>query len=336
MWKVRLDREERIKSWKARSFKGSSLLSYLQMVRRYGRAFSSFGWGYPYYRLVYLRKILNSKSIVCDKHGGFELHILTRNVDLLDCIWSLKTFYHYSGLRPRLVVHGNGTLNQNCVRIFSKHFVNSLIIRKKKADSDLKEFLRGYPYSEECRFDAFYPHSLKLFDPFYYSDSENILMLDSDVLFFQTPIELLANLSNNKGFFMNDCSTCYSIPIDELASLMGIEIRPRINTGVLFFPKKYYNLDVIETCLEGIYSRKREYPNLWGEEQTAFAVLCSKYRDSFIRLSGSYQIFKEPVTSKTVCHHFTMPIRETMCSIGLKRLKLTNFLMKYRDQNKRG
>jgi len=85
-------------------------------------------------------------------------------------LWCLKTFYHYSGIRTKLIIHDDGTLNNHDVVKFKKHFVGCEIILKKDADNALKKHLKEYEFFTKYRFSN--PPSvlsMKLFDSVCYS-----------------------------------------------------------------------------------------------------------------------------------------------------------------------
>ena len=127
---------------------------------------------FEYYKKVYSKEILFSKPIICDENSEIELHILTCSLDLLSAMWSLKTFYHYSELRPKLVIHDDGSLStSNNLKIFLKHFKNSNFIKRKDADINLKKYLKDYKFCSKFRFEGLL-FSIRLFDYFYYSKSK--------------------------------------------------------------------------------------------------------------------------------------------------------------------
>ena len=128
---------------------------------------------------------------------------------------------------------------------------------------------------------------------------------------------------------MSDQQNSYSLSIGYLNDLLNIKMRDKINAGLFYFPKrKYYNLDLLESYLKKIYE-KDHLKKSWTE-QTAFAILFSKYKGEFIRLGSNYQISKQPITDKTISHHFVSDnYRDNFYKEGLKRLKLTKFLEKF-------
>ena len=187
-----------------------------------------------YYKDVYRKKILYSKPIVCDKDSKIELHILTCKEDLLNTLWSLKTFYYYSELRPRLIIHDDGTLTNNEINIYFKHFVNHKLIKRKEADIALRKYLRNYKFSQKYRFDNHKVHSIKLLDSLLCSETKQIMIHDSDILFFKKPSQIISCIKNKRGFFMSDYKNSYSLSMNHLNNLFNMKLRNNINSGIIY------------------------------------------------------------------------------------------------------
>ncbi len=285
--------------------------------------------GFSYYKYHFGRKILESKPTVCDKRLDWEVHILTCQRDFIDAIWALKTFYHFSGLRPLLVIHDDGSLKPPHVAFFKSHFKNCVVISREKADRFVKEKLRKYPACFRYRFTNFRIHAIKLFDFYFLSRKKSIFFLDSDVLFFRKPSFIIDSIKRKKGFFMSDYQDTYCIPRRRLDKLFGINMRKKVNSGLIFFPKKHYNMRIIEAFLERVFRKNlhRHMVHRYWFEQTALAIIMSKYGKHFLRLPEEYQISRKPITEDTVSNHFVSDgSRPLFYTSGLKRLEAAKIL----------
>jgi len=287
-------------------------------------------YNYYFYYKKYREKILDSKPVVCDDGSEFEVHIVTSEKDFVDALWCLKTFYYYSGLRPQLVIHGDGSLNAHHIQTFSEHFINCRVIKRKDADKELKTFLADYKYSQRYRMDGDFYCALKLFDPLYYAKTDKLLLLDSDILFFGNPKEMIQNIKEGKPFFNSDYQNAYALPIEELNAKFEIDILPMVNAGLLFLPKDCYstNLDFIESYFKAVDDAAPIH-DINRHEQTLNALLLSKCGG--VRLNENYQISRHPVIpGKTVSHYFVADgSRDNFYNIGLKVLKGNQFLKEF-------
>lgn len=283
---------------------------------------------YFYYKFIYGRKIFFSKPVMCSKFENFELHILTCKKDFLDSMWSIKSFFHYSGLRPVVVIHDDGSLRNCHIKSFRKHVKNCKIITKKYADIKIKNFLESYPKSLKYRSMGVFYCAIKLFDPLLFSESRNILLLDSDILFFRKPEGLIDMIKNNKPFFLNDSFDSYAFPKKYLNKKFKIDVVNKLNAGLIFFKKKDYldNLNFVEKYF-CVVDENKPCVNLNRHEQTLHALLSTKFNS--LRLDDSYQISKQKITRETVCHHFVDDnsiSRSNFYRLGLRLLKFNKFL----------
>jgi hypothetical protein len=285
-----------------------------------------------YYRDVYRRKILSTKPVVCESNSEFEIHVLTSKKDFLNAVWCLKTFYYYSKTRPGLVIHGDGTLGASDIKAGFKHFQNCRIIRKNDADRDMRDFLAEFKLCRRNRLRKDFYCAIKLFDPLYYSRSERLLLLDSDVLFFSKPKEIVENIQADKSFFNSDYQNAYSHPPEVLEKILGMKVLPKVNAGLMFLHKQYYvdNLDFVEYYFEKV-DEVVTGATINRHEQTVQAILLSKC--GAVRLSEQHQISrKHPISDKTVSHHFVADgsgSRIDFYREGLRRHRSNGFLTKF-------
>lgn len=286
---------------------------------------------------IYTKMILFSRPIRLDDNSGYELHLLTCKRDVLMALWCLKTFYYYSELRMPLFIHDDGTLTEDCVSVFKKHFIGCRVSMKKDADAQMRRHLSKYEYCSKYRFGNYgwSPLAIKLFDFIHYSRTMKILTMDSDVLFLRKPKEIIECIKSGRGFFMNDIWDSYSVPNELIKKLLNIQVRNNVNIGIMGIPAgKIYDLDLIELFLSGAYE-KGFGRDLWTD-QTAWAVFASKYKDMFDRLPKTYQISEEPITDRTVSHHFVSGVnggsRDDFYKRGVRHLKQVGFLSEFRKR----
>ncbi|MBN1539065.1 MAG: hypothetical protein JW939_02890, partial [Candidatus Thermoplasmatota archaeon] len=278
-----------------------------------------------YYRNRFRKGILRTAPVKCREDPGFEVHILTCRRDLLDALWSLKSFYHFNDIDPMLVVHEDGTFDDICAKTFRDHFKGCRIIRLKKANEEMRSWLKGKKYAREYRFERFMFHSLKLFDFYGYSNAESVMSLDSDLLFFGRSEEVLEYLRNNRAFFMSDYRSSYSFDPDELGKELGMDIISHVNSGLMNLPLEQYDPDLLERFLE--LCHEHDFPHHGWMEQTAHAVLLSKKPGLAHRLSPRHQISFAPHRKDTISHHYVYDgSRKNFYVVGLKRLRKAKFL----------
>lgn len=301
-----------------------------KIKRRVARRLTSFAEQFnpqlAYYKNIYRKRILGSIPVNCSPESDFTVHTLVGERDILNALWALKTFYHFSGLRPKLFVHGDGSLSEGSIELLSTHFKNSTVIKRLDADSQMPSFLQGYKHLSDFRAKRNFHCVLKLLDILRFSSSENILVLDSDVLFFNSPEQIKTSINRGQPFYNRDYKCSYVKGAKSFASEQKIKLKTQVNAGLMFLNKQFYleQLGFMDTFFRKIVA----YPapsNINVYEQTLHAILMSKCDAT--SLDARYQISKRGIDDSTVTHHFVNDgSRNRFYTDGLKRLEKMNFL----------
>jgi hypothetical protein len=285
---------------------------------------------YFYYKHLYINSILKTNSIFLNSECNLDLHTLTCQKDFINTIWSLKSFYNFAEIRPRLVVYNDGSLTNDSKKIFYDHFLNCEIIDREDFNYDMEKFLKSYKSClKYVKFKSFYC-ALKLFGPMFYTRSDYILYFDSDVLFFNKPSELLECIENRTPFFMSDYQDAYSHSLEFLERMINFHIISKVNAGLFHVAKRDFvdNMELVDSYLRKVPEIGSNDRRVNRHEQTLVAILLSKANG--VRLGHDYQISKQPVTDKTVCHHFVNDgSRPDFYRIGLRRLRSAGFVEEF-------
>jgi len=265
--------------------------------------------------------------VLCDPDSAFEIHTLTYDQDLLATLWSLKTWCHYSGTRPSLVIYAGGPLSMSSEAILLEHFPNCRIIRRDAFNSRMNGFLERYPSSLKfSRLPSFYC-ALKLFGPLCFTQADSILYFDSDLLFFRNPVELLGHIERRSPCFSSDYQDSYAYSRSFIQDLLPVKLEPKVNAGLFHVSRRDLegSLDLVEAYFAGI---PEVNPAIWTinrHEQTLNAILLSQAGAA--RLSSAYQLSRTPVSDTTVSHHFVNDgSRSAFFRSGVRRLVRAGFL----------
>ena len=278
---------------------------------------SKFGDGLrtAYYRDIVRPWILDTPPIEETNDTRCEIHSLVSNDDWLNLLWSLKSFYHCSGRRYSLCIHDDGTLTAAARDNLRSAFPRARLIPRSEADPKLAAALASSPRSREFR--AVNKFALKLFDFHAFLEADHLLMLDSDVLFFDAPSALLAladDVSSRVNSFNKDWRNGYSIDPETLRPFLDFAVPPLINAGLGVVHPDSLRADWIEEFLElpGITSLSHQI------EQTIVA-LCSG-RFGFQMLPAEYDVHLGPRDRTAPSRHYTGPLRPLMYREGIREL----------------
>ena len=284
-----------------------------RLALRYRQRFGH-GLRTAYYREVVRPRILNTAPLLTDD-PACEIHVLTSSVDWLNLVWALKSFYHASGRRYALCVHDDGTLTEEQAQQTSRHFPSARIIRRPQADAEVLPTLVNFPKCE--RFRRTNHLSPKLFDFAHYLRAERMLLLDSDVLFFEEPKELLRRIED-PHYQLNsvnaDTASAYTVDLADAKSIAGVDLGPLFNSGLGLIHRASLRHDWIEEFLglPGVLG------HWWRIEQTLFA-LCS-CRFGVELLPDEYDVCLERRAEHGPSRHYVGAIRHLMYRDGIRRL----------------
>ena len=273
-----------------------------------------------YYRDHFRQRILDTAPIVGTDSSLAEIHVLTSAQDWLNLVWTLKTFYYYSQRKYGLCIHDDGSLTVDHQNELLKHFPNAQIIQRKEADIRMMELLKGYPRCLALR--ETNQLSLKVFDFLAYLTADRLILLDSDVLFFRAPEELLQRIEDPQ-YLRNtvnaDTASAYTVDVEAARREYAVELIECFNSGLGLIHKASLRLDWIEEFL----SYPPIFGHFWRIEQTLFALLSSRFGVEL--LPGTYRVNLAKGLSGLPCRHYVGAIRHLMYAEGLRDLRRQDF-----------
>jgi hypothetical protein len=202
-----------------------------------------------------------------------EVHTLICKKDIQWWLDTLKLFKHHSQLNYKVIIHEDGSFENNDFQYLKDQLEDVKIISRQEGDELVKPLLSDYELCTHFRFAEHHTiFRIKLFDPFLLTESNNILQMDADILFCKTPTDLINNINNKTGCYIKDTWSSYCVPFRDEDNDTSVD--RFINAGMIYSPtKQHYNLDYIEQCLEILYnhgSRGATHPFL---EQNCIAYM---------------------------------------------------------------
>ena len=283
-----------------------------------------FGHGLrvAYYRDLVRPRILLTPPVHNTTDKRCEIHVLTSSQDWLNLIWTLKSFYAAAGRHYTLCIHEDGSLARDEMQTLRTHFPDARIISKSEADVQVLPSLESFPRCLEFRKTNHL--SPKVFDFPHYLESERMLILDSDVLFFKEPTGLLRRIEDD-DYRLNvanrDIANAYTVDPKVVKTQTGIDLIERFNAGLGLIHKDSLRLDWIEEFLglPGISAG-----HFWRTEQTLSALSSSRFGVEL--LPAEYDVRLEPGISGLLCRHYVGPVRHLFYSEGIRHLAKKRFL----------
>lgn len=246
------------------------------------------------------------------------IHFLTGREDWLLALWMLASFHHFTQRRWPLVLHDDGTLPPEALSAMRKCFPQLRVISRTEADARMAHHLAHHP---RClRYRQQHPLARKIFDIPAFAEGERFLILDSDLLFFSRPDEVLdwVEMKRDECRFIRDAIEASNVPAAEAQSALNVTLWPQVNSGLCLLPRAALDLDFCEQALERTSILKG---HIWRVEQTLFALCASRYGRGGL-LSDAYEITLAPRGSViATARHYVGAVRHHFYGEGLARLQ---------------
>ncbi len=228
------------------------------------------GIGTAWQREVVRQRILKAAPVIADDASVCEIHVLTSAGDWLNLMWALKSFYWASGRRYALCIHDDGSLTSDIRRTLGDHFPAARILDRNRSDLEVLRELSGYPRCREFRkTNRLAP---KVFDFRHFLKSERMLLLDSDVLFFKPPSELLRRIEDplySKNSVNADVASAYTVDPAVVRQQCDVELIQRFNSGLGVIHRR----SIEPGWIEGISRRSRYHRTFLANRANALRPL---------------------------------------------------------------
>jgi len=245
-------------------------------------------------------------------------------------MWALKSFYHYSQVRYPLSIHLQGRVGSRLVARLRHHFPNAILIEQAEADSHVEQWLRERGYLRLLSARRAGALMMKVIDFILRCRASHLLAIDSDIIFLRRPEELLVAAQDppDTDLFMLDPASSYNISESRALSELGINLAPKVNTGLMLLPRDERRLTGCEQ-----YLAQPEVARPSGFiEQTLHALYSSDQRGvgywpATYYISAGNTV---PELSELVCRHYAGPSRRFLTDEGIPALIEKGFLNELR------
>jgi hypothetical protein len=251
---------------------------------------------------------------------NLEIHTVLCGRDVPYLLWSLYSLFAHLPFRCPVHVHSDGTIDSRQRALISESFPGINIIEIEESTKMVDPLLVGYPSLHRFRHESFY--GLKLLDVCLSAKSP-VLLLDSDILFFSPPTEIVGSLPfvSDGGFVFNcefDNPRYWKLPI-----LQGKfpEVIGGLNSGLLLFnPGVVCKLPELEEIVSWMRECRESLPRV--DEQTVYAILAGRYPSR--ALSSLYCTISKPSLPEKdlVSRHYHSDLRPGFALDGIKHLCL--------------
>lgn len=270
-------------------------------IKNIAKAFMKYGLrGFNYLWMRYVvapRLLTRAGSLERKPRDDLSMHMLVGARDFIMGVWSLASFYRVMPEVGQLVIHSDGTLGEKHTAIIKRLFPSARIEDTKIFLKEHGALLDLYPTLKKFR-ETYKRFQIRIIDQYFLSDKKYRLFMDSDLLWFREPTELVdairagvprpLMMSNSEHIRMEFADG--SITDDETS---------RPNGGLVLFRGDQLTPDKLSAFLDKCdYVHKR-----FGDQ--AWMAWCLKPQ----LLPESTYIIKGALTPSIVMRHYTAPQR---------------------------
>jgi hypothetical protein len=230
--------------------------------------------------------VLKTPHSRCNPDAKTELHTLTAHHHCYMYITAIKSFLRFFN-DIAIVAHDDGSLTNSDKTILSEHVKGVRIIGKKNADERIKKQLSAFPHSK--RFRRRIVNSMEFFDTILLSKTDKIITMNSDVLFFKEPNELIAWILHDDRAIMSAYEEQPTNQKDFL-SKQFCPFPPHVSICLTCFYKHIFDLKFVESVLavshHDWYTGQNMYPLIFLNKMSDYAI--SFFNKDTYQSSGTF------------------------------------------------
>jgi hypothetical protein len=265
------------------------------------------------------RRILNWRNPYAGQPpDDTPVHILSGKDDWLLACWMLASWFHHTGRNWQVILHDDGHLPAEAAAAFEKIAPAVRRISAQEADRAVIDALSSHPACRDYR--LAHPLARKIFDVPTLTPGERFIILDSDVLFFRKPDFILrwCAAGSDECWFNQDVSEAFPIPVAEVREQLGIDLWPRVNSGLCLLNRPAIDLDLCERALRETTLLKG---HIWLVEQSLFAI-CASARNRGGLLPPEYEVsLEKKARPDAVARHYVGAVRQRFYADGIARAR---------------
>ena len=216
------------------------------------------------------------------RENRYELHMLCGHRDTDMGIWASWSIMRFLDGQSRLYVHSDGTLTDEDANRWRKIIGEVVVIDRKESDATVERALSTnttHLYPWRCSNWA----SAQLVDIHFFGDAPSMLILDSDVLTFSKPQEVINALDATPPRFAwcKDLRDAYSASPEVLKEITGAEIPARLCAGFLVCPRLgIEDFKMLDEQMGKIEKDPRTDVGHFWSCQTYYALVASRFPGS--------------------------------------------------------
>lgn len=264
-----------------------------------------FGGLKSYYKMLYGKRQMVKSShflpkIISDE-SGLQIYFLTGKNHLYQTLFCARSLVQNSDQSLQFILVDDGSFDKELIKRINKQMPGVKIITKEIIDQNIKNTIppSSFPYLHLKR--KIYPHIKKLTDIHTIDSIPFKLVLDSDMLFWNEPVEIFKWLKNPIGaLYMLDCIESYGFDKQSMQDLCGYDIPKLVNVGVFGINSNIINWDHLEYWAKTLEENNGASYFL---EQGLSAMLIANESKTILN-NETYIVNPKSFNQQNILHHY--------------------------------
>lgn len=227
-----------------------------------------------------LKELVRSLDpVVLEKDSAVVLAMFCGKGEFYEGLACLYSFYRFTDHKYPLYWFDDGTMTETEISILRSGFVNSHFISLAATEGTVGKWLETEGLSSISRMRKDLIFGKRMTNILYTLSGKFVLQLDSDVLFLNEPTLLLQEMrsaatTGSAGWYYNvDVRPSYCTTDENIGAIIGEQVVPSFNAGVVFFRANPDDLRYLET----VNAQGLVVNDIFFWEQTLFAILATRY-----------------------------------------------------------
>lgn len=236
--------------------------------------------------------------------NGLPIYFLTGKKYIHQTLFCIQSLVACSLKKFSFTLIDDGSFDTSIIDRINRQLPGARIVTADEIERNLKHKLpeNSYPYLHQKR--KVYPHIKKLTDIHTLPGTDWKLVLDSDMLFWQEPVELIDwIIQPENSLYMVDSAQSYGYSLELMERLSGSKIKPLVNVGAIGLNSNQINWRQLESWICEL--ELKEGTSYYLEQ--ALSAMIIGNRPSTVVDSFGYIVNPGKKTSSTrqgILHHY--------------------------------
>jgi hypothetical protein len=252
----------------------------------------------------------------------YTMHLMCSHIDLDQLLWALMSWYRVSSESPQVYIHDDGSFTRQDRHLIARLFPQARVIEYEYATEQARTtWLAEYPLSLAVRNNRADTKPVQLIDPYFVGDKDYVFLVDTDILWFHPPRELLDYMHGDDEVPLFWTGRRQKPFLAKDGQVLVKEDFSQCNGGCIYYKKDHFDVSFLE---DYIAKMPPTDPVQRFRNQPPYVYVLSQY-GRVVNLPVEKYVNKAKLTDTTVAKHYTGPRREQFWFEGVKTLAAAVF-----------